>query len=532
MSKIKLPNLFLLGIVIVLLNLHANAQDPNFHVYLCFGQSNMEGQGAILRVDKTVDERFMVMDAIGCSNLGRTQYQWSTAIPPLCRCDTKLSPADYFGRTMVANLPADIKVGVINVSVAGCKIELFDKDSYEAYAATAESWMKPIINEYGGNPYQRLVDMAKKAQETGVIKGILMHQGESNTGDNSWPAKVQIVYNNLLADLGLEPNSLPLLAGEVVHSSQGGSCASMNSIIAKLPQTIPNAYVISSRGCTDASDNLHFDTEGYRKIGRRYAVKMLSLMGYNAVYAEPECATPGTNWNIFEDKDASNTAYVTPKDGLTSTETAPTAETDVITIPVKLENDTTYYLFARLNCTTEGKNKLWVKVDDGNFVLATNSATQGWQWLSLGSHQLTAGDHTITLAYAESGVGIDKICVKNSDIAPVAIGEEPAKSCTPEYTVIGANIENKTKGFNLAQNYPNPFSTNTKILFELPTKQFVSVKIYNLQGVQVAQIAGKQYSAGQHTINFDNNNLAQGCYFYTLKAGLFTATRKMMVTAK
>lgn len=64
------------------------AQDPNFYLYLCFGQSNMEGQGLIENQDKTVDSRFKVMEAINCSNLGRTKGNWYTAVPPLCRCNT------------------------------------------------------------------------------------------------------------------------------------------------------------------------------------------------------------------------------------------------------------------------------------------------------------------------------------------------------------------------------------------------------------------------------------------------------------
>jgi hypothetical protein len=146
--------------------------------------------------------------------------------------------------------------------------------------------MTNIINEYGGDPYARLVEMAKLAEKDGVIKGILLHQGESNTNDTLWTQKVKVVYDNLIKDLNLNPGSAPLLAGEVVNADQGGVCASMNEIIATLPQTIPNAYVISSSGCTDGRDNLHFNAEGYRKFGKRYAVKMLSLMGYKVTEAE------------------------------------------------------------------------------------------------------------------------------------------------------------------------------------------------------------------------------------------------------
>ena len=181
---------------------------------------------------------------------------------------------------MIANLPTNIKVGIINVSVGGCKIELFDKLNYTTYVSSiTETWLKNIIAEYSGNPYSRLVEMAKLAQKNGVIKGILLHQGESNTGDSQWPTKVKGIYNNLITDLAHNPTKIPLLAGEVVHADQGGVCASMNSIIAKLPQTLPNSYVISSSKVTYGADNLHFNSAGYRELGKRYANKMLSLMG-------------------------------------------------------------------------------------------------------------------------------------------------------------------------------------------------------------------------------------------------------------
>ncbi len=254
--------------------------DPDFYIFLCFGQSNMEGNARFEPQDTVVDDRFQVMEALDCPNLNRVEGNWYTAVPPLCRCHTGLTPADYFGRTLVARLPARIKVGVINVSVGGCKIELFDKDHYASYASTVPAWMVNMIKEYNGNPYARLLEMARLAQKEGVIKGILLHQGESNTNDSLWPAKVKTVYDNLLFDLGLKPDSVPLLAGELVNADQGGKCASMNAIIATLPRTIANAHVISSAGCAVAPDKLHFNAEGYRKLGRRYGLEMLTLLGY------------------------------------------------------------------------------------------------------------------------------------------------------------------------------------------------------------------------------------------------------------
>ncbi|MCC9065783.1 alpha/beta hydrolase-fold protein [Flavobacterium piscisymbiosum] len=267
--------------VLFLLAQKGYSQDPNFHVYLSFGQSNMEGNATIEPQDKiNVDPRFQVLAAVNCPEMGREMGKWYTAVPPLCRCTTGLTPMDYFGRTMIANLPQNIKVGVINVSVGGCKIELFDKNKLENYVAESPDWLKNTVKEYDGNPYGRLLEMAKIAQKKGVIKGILLHQGESNTGDTLWPQKVKLVYDNLIKDLNLDPKKVPLLSGETVNEDQNGKCASMNKIIAKLPQVIPNSYIISSSGCTAATDELHFNAAGYRELGKRYAEKMLSLSGY------------------------------------------------------------------------------------------------------------------------------------------------------------------------------------------------------------------------------------------------------------
>jgi hypothetical protein len=277
----KLKSGFLLLVGFILLNLSAFSQNKKFYIYLCIGQSNMEGNARKFEAqDSIVDSRFKVMETIDCPNLNRTKGSWYTAVPPLCRCNTGLTPSDYFGKTMVANLPKNITVGVINVAIGGCKIELFDKDNYQAYAETAPSWMKNMIKEYDGNPYGRLVEMAKLAQKDGVIKGILLHQGESNTNDTLWTKKVKVVYDNLMKDLKLNPKKTPLLAGETVNADQGGACASMNKIIATLPKTIPNSYVISSAECPSINDHLHFTVSGYRELGKRYAVQMLSILGY------------------------------------------------------------------------------------------------------------------------------------------------------------------------------------------------------------------------------------------------------------
>jgi len=283
--KITLRSLVLTGLLLFTGNIFA--QNTNFYVFLAFGQSNMEGYPGVEAQDKVgVDDRFQMLAAVDFPNMERVKDKWYTAVPPLCRPGTGLCPVDFFGRTLASNLPPNIKVGIVNVAVAGCKIELFQKDTYQTYTNGVASWMSSIIRTYDGNPYQRLVDMAKLAQKDGVIKGILLHQGESNTNDKEWPNKVKGIYENLLKDLNLKAEDVPLLVGEVVNADQKGACASMNTIIGDLPKTIPTAHVISSKGCIGRPDHLHFAPAGYREFGTRYGEEMLTLLGYKMAEAK------------------------------------------------------------------------------------------------------------------------------------------------------------------------------------------------------------------------------------------------------
>ena len=252
--------------------------DPNFHIYLAFGQSNMEGQGNIESQDKTVDSRFQVLWTTSETNCGKSLGKWSDAVPPLASCSGKLGPADYFGRTMVEKTDSKIRVGIVDVAVAGCSIQLFDSPLSQSYMNQQASWFKQRVDAYGGKPYERLIEMAKKAQEDGVIKGIIFHQGETDAGDGQWPSKVKAVYDRIIKDLGLG-DDIPFLAGEVLR---GGMSQGANNNIAKLPQQSKNFYVISSEGLTQPlgdGQNVHFTSQEYRDLGKRYAEKMIEVLG-------------------------------------------------------------------------------------------------------------------------------------------------------------------------------------------------------------------------------------------------------------
>ncbi len=255
--------------------------DPNFHIYLAFGQSNMDGAATIENQDKVgVDARFKVMSAVNCTDDRTRQVgKWTTATPPLVRCGTGLGILDYFGRTMVQELPSGIKIGIVPVAVPGSDIALFDKANYSSYVTTAPSWMKGVIDSYGGNPYVRLVEVAKLAQKEGVIKGILFHQGETNTNNTEWKNKVANVVKNLKTDLKL--GDVPFLAGELL-ASKDACCGSHNVEVNKLPSVITNAHVISSAELV-GSDAAHFSSASYREFGKRYARKMIELLGTGAM---------------------------------------------------------------------------------------------------------------------------------------------------------------------------------------------------------------------------------------------------------
>lgn len=268
----------------------AQTVDPNFQVYICFGQSNMEGNAAIEEQDrKGVDERFVAMAAVDDDGLGWVRGQWHSAVPPLARPNTGLTPADYFGREMVDKLPHEVRVGVINVAVGGASIDLFDEDKCGAYLSDKNTadWLRGFAHAYGDNPYRRIIELAKTAQTQGVIKGVLLHQGETNNGQKDWPERVRKVYERMLADLGLSADSVPLLVGETVQKSEGGICWQHNAVIDSISETIPTAHVVSSVGCPQRGDGLHFTAEGYRIIGRRYAETMLGILKAKGEMARP-----------------------------------------------------------------------------------------------------------------------------------------------------------------------------------------------------------------------------------------------------
>ena len=279
----------------LLVPMHAQAApDPNFHIYIAYGQSNMAGAGDIRRgVDDKEHERYKMFATTSCTKYP-TVGEIYPAIPPMFHCGEGLSVADWFGRYLADSLP-DVTVGIIPVAVGGTKIELFDKDKYASYLSTAENWLVNWAKDYGsdGNAYARIVEVAKKAQQVGVIKGIIFHQGESGAmNGNNWQQEVKKSRDDILKALNLSSDTVPFLAGGLEDRAAGGCCWSFtDNNIKTLPNVMDNTYFVSSEGLKgNGKDSYHFSSESYQEFGRRYAEEMLKHI--STVPVEPEPQTP------------------------------------------------------------------------------------------------------------------------------------------------------------------------------------------------------------------------------------------------
>ncbi|NLT50574.1 MAG: T9SS type A sorting domain-containing protein [Ignavibacteria bacterium] len=98
-----------------------------------------------------------------------------------------------------------------------------------------------------------------------------------------------------------------------------------------------------------------------------------------------------------------------------------------------------------------------------------------------------------------------------------------------ETTVDVEKSEEKNKTFVLMQNYPNPFNPSTMISYQLPMNNFVTLKVYNMLGQEVATLVNRQQPAGNYEVKFDASNLSSGIYLYKLQAGEFSSVKKLIL---
>jgi hypothetical protein len=161
--------------------------------------------------------------------------------------------------------------------------------------------------------------------------------------------------------------------------------------------------------------------------------------------------------------------------------------------------------------------------------------TSGWEWKGLNNYMLTAGGHTLTIAYREDGANLDKLCITNDMNAPTGIGKTADIVCLSDTITPVSGIIDVIDGsdtYTLGQNYPNPFTGNTTIAFEITSDTYVSLKVFSILGEEITELAGKDYSLGMHTVEFDATDLSKGIYFYTIKTDKYSASQKMIIQAE
>lgn len=442
------------------------APDPNFHIYIAYGQSNMEGNAT--NFDKNVDgkehPRVKMFATVSCSNLGRpTVGEMYPAVPPMFKCYQGLSVADWFGRHMADSLP-DVTIGIIPVAQGGTSIRLFDPDDYKNYIASAADWLQSGVKDFGadGNAMGRIIEVAKKAQEVGVIKGIIFHQGETDGGMSNWEQIVKKTYEYMLDQLGLNAEETPFVAGEMVD---GGSCAGFNSRVHKLKDYIANFSYASSKGYGSKGDGLHFTVEGYRGMGERYAQEMLKLINVEPVDPVPQepfggkaAAIPGKieveNYDVsgigsdpttgesnksYSDNDSENKGKSKYRDGdgvdlydeATGVALGMTQKGEWLEYTVNVTSAGKYKVFANVASGT-ASSSFAISIDGkavGSTVAVPQTADNTWDVytdVEVGEVELTAGTHLMKFEVTGDYVNVDYFEFKDPTAATADPTTEPS----------------------------------------------------------------------------------------------------------
>ncbi len=237
-------------------------------IFLLIGQSNMVGEPKPRAEDEVEHARVFTLAYDDCPNLGRTYNHWYPAKPPLHICHGGVGPGDSFGKALAAAYP-DATIGLVPLGIPGVDMDFFVKG---AVSGRRREFRIPPDDHWSG-AYDWVLERARLAQQVGHIRGIIFHQGESDTGNSLWVKKVKHMVRDLRADLNL--GEVPFVAGELLY---GGCCGQWhNPLIAQLPRSISHSRVVSAQGLV-GMDAAHFDLASQRELGTRYAAAMIELL--------------------------------------------------------------------------------------------------------------------------------------------------------------------------------------------------------------------------------------------------------------
>ena len=231
----------------------------NFHLYILAGQSNMAGRGKVLEQDMQTHLRVYVLNQ---------NDEWELAKDPL-HFDKPGSvgtgPGLAFGEAM-AGYKKHVRIGLIPCAAGGSPIS---------------SWIKGGYHEQTkSHPYDDALARARAAMQSGVLKGIIWHQGESDSNPEKiqvYQAKLEKLISDFRRDLGDE--KLPFVVAKLgdFYVARNPDAESINRILANIHGKVENTACVDVSGLNHKGDVLHFDTKSSRELGRRYAELMIKL---------------------------------------------------------------------------------------------------------------------------------------------------------------------------------------------------------------------------------------------------------------
>jgi hypothetical protein len=227
----------------------------SFHVYLLMGQSNMAGRGAIGSTPQEANPHILALNADG---------QWVVARDPLHpkegRTEPGVGPGMSFAQEMLKADP-NITIGLVPCAVGGTPLR---------------RWVK------GADLYKKAVARAEIAAKSGTLKGVLWHQGESDSDKkeyaDSYQTRLTQMFTHLRQDLG-QPD-LPIVVGQIgtfVNPDKHPYVDAVRSAIRQMPSALPHVAYADSDGLGDKGDSLHFTAEAQTELGARYAKAMQEL---------------------------------------------------------------------------------------------------------------------------------------------------------------------------------------------------------------------------------------------------------------
>ncbi len=272
MKQLSNKRLYCLLVFVLLAAPHVAAQSDasqlpgeksQFHLFLLVGQSNMAGRGKVAEEDRTPHPRVLMLDRSG---------SWVPAVDPL-HFDKPNVVGVGLGKTFgidYAEANPAVTVGLIPCAAGGSPIDSWQLGGYHSQTKS--------------HPYDDALDRSLIALRSGTLKGILWHQGESDS-----KSKLSEGYEQKLHDLvarfrrDLQSPQVPFIAGQLGQFAErpwNDDRKRVDAAHQSLPEKVPRTGFASSDGLAHRGDVIHFDAQSYRELGHRFFKSFQAVAGH------------------------------------------------------------------------------------------------------------------------------------------------------------------------------------------------------------------------------------------------------------